>query len=246
MSTSDQATAQLEELLSAAASDGTRQHWDRYLKGTAQFRGTPMGAVRAAVNQVWHGHGLRDEPLSRSLTLAQRWFTHAMTEDKLAAVLLIAEHLTSRLELRHADALAWPLEHGHISDWNVCDWYATKALHAFLTADKQSQRSRAEAVASWANAPGLWQRRAAVVAFVKLAATSPAPFDGFTDLVIEACAANLVSSDRFAHTGPGWVLRELSRHEPDRVETFVREHPELSPEAVRMATARPAATVAPR
>jgi 3-methyladenine DNA glycosylase AlkD len=58
------------------------------------------------------------------------------------------------------------------------------------------------------------------------------------ELLLAACANNLVSSDRFAHTGPGWLLRELSRSHPDQVARFVDAHPELSGEAARMATAR--------
>ena len=74
--------------------------------------------------------------------------------------------------------------------------------------------------------------------FVGLAADADDQYSGFVDLVLDACSANLVSDDRFAHTGPGWVLRELSRSEPERVVAFVDEHPELSSEGRRMATAR--------
>ncbi len=56
-------------------------------------------------------------------------------------------------------------------------------------------------------------------------------------LILEACADNLVIDERFAHTGPGWVLRELSTAVPDKVASFVEQHPELSTEARRMATA---------
>ena len=86
--------------------------------------------------------------------------------------------------------------------------------------------------------PRLWQRRAGLVSFVRLAPVADRQFAGFVPLVLEACAANLVSDDRFAHTGPGWVLRELSVAAPDAVAGFVDDHPELSAEARRMATAR--------
>jgi len=76
------------------------------------------------------------------------------------------------------------------------------------------------------------------LAFVKLAAIAPHPFLGFTDMLLDACAANLVDDDRFAHTGPGWVMRELSRVEPDAVAQFVAHQPRLSKEAKRMATSR--------
>ncbi|MGW0824952.1 DNA alkylation repair protein [Streptomyces sp. NPDC002845] len=243
MSTTDETevtevTALLDALLTAAADEGTRDHWERYLKGTARFRGVPMAGVRASVRSLWRTRRLTTWSDADLLGLAHRWFARPMSEDKIAAVLLITEHLRDRLRNDHIDALAHPLAEGWIADWNVCDWYATKALHTFLTADKAQLRPRAEAVAAWSRAPGLWQRRACVVAFVKLAGRSPHPFPGFADLLLDAAAANLVSSDRFAHTGPGWLLRELSRTAPDRVADFIEAHPELSPEAVRMAGAR--------
>jgi 3-methyladenine DNA glycosylase AlkD len=90
----------------------------------------------------------------------------------------------------------------------------------------------------WRDAASLWQRRAAVVSFVYVAARGEANFAGFTDLLLEACAANIQATDRFAHTGPGWALRELSVAEPERVRDFVDAHPEFSREGRRMALAR--------
>ncbi len=237
MNAVDGATAQLDQLLAEASDEGTRQHWERYMKGTARFRGVPMAGIRKAVRRVWQDHALGERSVDELLDLAHRWFARPDSEDKLAAVLLIAEHLEDRLELRHHPALAHPFERDHIADWGVCDWYANKALHGYL-AGAPDIEARAWALATWTTTDRLWQRRAGLVAFVRLAPTADRQFDGFIALVLDACAANLVSDDRFAHTGPGWVLRELSKAAPEAVARFVEEHPDLSKEARRMATAR--------
>jgi 3-methyladenine DNA glycosylase AlkD len=234
----DQLTGRLQQLLEAAADDRTRQYWERYLKGAARFRGVPMAAIRTAVRTLWHTEQLSGWPTPQLVALAEHWFGQPLSEDKLAGTLLIAEHLAGRLTLEDGDVLARPLAEGKLADWSSCDWYATKALHAYLTANPEQLQARAELVAGWSTAANLWQRRAAVVAFVKLAPQSPPPFPGFVELLLAACANNLVSPDRFAHTGPGWLLRELSRSHPDQVARFVDAHPELSVEAARMATAR--------
>jgi 3-methyladenine DNA glycosylase AlkD len=244
----------LQGTLDAAADERTREYWHRYLKfdsdpagGQAtRCRGVPMAGIRTAVRAVWRSEDLPSWPTARLLALAGHWLSQPYYEDKLAATLLIAELLAGRLSVTDAPTLAQPFQRGHIADWGTCDWYATKALHAFITADQRELQARAEAVAGWSTATasasastgGLWQRRAAVVAFVKLAAQVPQPFPGFVDLLLDASANNLVSNERFAHTGPGWLLRELSRHHAERVARFVDEHPELSKEATRMATAR--------
>lgn len=230
------ATEFLDSVLQAATDEGTRRHWEQYLKGTARFRGVPMAGVRRAVDAVWRewASGWSAE---EGLTLATAWFARPCSEDKLAAVLLIAEHLAPLLSDGDHVSLASPLQAGDISDWNVCDWYATKALHAYLTVGGRLE-PRARHLAAWGHSAGLWQRRAGLVAFVKLAAAADRQFPGFVPLVVDACAGNLVSSERVAHTGPGWVLRELSRTMPQAVAAFLEEHPELSPEGRRMATAR--------
>jgi 3-methyladenine DNA glycosylase AlkD len=234
-------TATLDAELAARVEAKAHRYWTSLMKGEARFRGVPMAGVRASVRRVWSDHGLASWPVDDLLSLAQRWFAGAASEEQLAAVLLLAEHAHGRLRLEHADALAVPLAAGHVRDWNVTDWYATKALHAFLTGDDVVRRElepRARALAGWTTAPTLWQRRAGLVAFVKLAPRAAEAFDGFVSLVLEACSNNLAHEGRFAHTGPGWVLRELSRARPEAVAAFVEAHPEMSSEARRMATAR--------
>lgn len=232
-------SARLDTLLSAIADPALRTRWERYLKGGASFRGVPMAGIRRAMSMVWVESGLDEWPVDDLLALADDWFSARWSEDKLAAVLLIAERLAPRLRTSDGPALRSPVARGHLADWNVVDWYSVKAVHGFLVSATPAEvEARARSVAGWTTGAGLWERRAGLVAFVTLAGRPDEPFAGFTELVLRACAANLVSRDRFAHTGPGWVLRELSRHHPDEVRAFVAANPELSTEGRRMATAR--------
>lgn len=230
-------TADLDRHLAGAVTPGAYDFWTTLLKGEAVFRGVPMAGIRAATRAVWGDHALAAWSTDDLLALAHAWFARPASEDKLAAVLLLAEQMPERLSLEHVDALAAPFVSGDIADWNVTDWYCTKAVHRFLK-DADDLPQRARAVAGWSRAEGLWHRRAGVVSFVGLVPQADALFPGFVDLVLDACSANLATSDRFAHTGPGWVLRELSRAAPERVQGFVDQHPEMSSEARRMATAR--------
>lgn len=197
-----------------------------------------MAGIRRAVRATLR-HGPVELDHAAKLSVALDWLAQPWSEDNLAGVLLIAEHLAPALDDADVAALARPFEQGHIADWNVCDWMCVKAIHRYVTrAASAPDRGRAEAIAAWRDAGSLWQRRAAVVSFVNVAARGEANFAGFTDLLLEACAANIQVEDRFAHTGPGWALRELSAAEPERVRDFVDAHPELSREGRRMALAR--------
>ena len=230
-------TADLDDRLTESATVKSLEFWTSLMKGTAVFRGVPMAGIREACRAVWDGHDLSTWSTEDLLALAQHWFAQEASEDKLAAVLMLAELMPDRLALEHTDALAKPLAGGDVADWNVTDWYATKSLHRFLR-DAEDLPDRAAAIAAWSRAERLWHRRAGVVAFVGLAPEADRLYDGFVDVVLDACAANLEHPQRFAHTGPGWVLRELSRAVPERVMVFVEAHPQMSAEARRMATAR--------
>ena len=59
---------------------------------------------------------------------------------------------------------------------------------------------------------------------------------GFAQLVFTVCSTIVWSPDRIDQTAVAWLLRELSRAEPTRVEAFVRRHARfMSREATRQA-----------
>lgn len=229
-------TGALRAALVERSNPAVEQHWRRYLKGQAEFIGVPMAGVRATVTQFWRD-GLAEANGDQQRDVFSEWAAQPYTEERLAAVLLIAEHLTDELTDDDLTRLAHPLSSGTFADWNIVDWYSTKALSKFVAGDDREQRSRD--VLAWADSDQLWQRRAAVVSFVPHAQQ---PRDFLTDLpelLQPACDGNIQSSsDRFAHTSVGWLLRELSTAEPDLVLDYVANHPELTAEARRMATAK--------
>jgi 3-methyladenine DNA glycosylase AlkD len=62
-------------------------------------------------------------------------------------------------------------------------------------------------------------------------------FAGFTDVLLEVCSSLVRREERFAQTGAGWILRELSLVEQERVIAFVEmRRDELSKEAFDRAT----------
>ncbi len=164
-------------------------------------------------------------------------FAELHAEDKLAGILVLAELLLDRLGAAEMPTLAQPFERGHIGEWSTCDWYCVKVLGRML--EKPDGRATADAIASWRNGGSLWQRRAAAVAFVRVARRGEVAMPWLVPLVLTVCATNARDPERFSQTSVGWVLRELSHAAPDAVSAFVDEHRELlSSEARNMATAR--------
>lgn len=232
------AVTTIQQGLQAKANPKTRQWWESYMKGAIGFRGARMADIRTVVH-TWHeesGAGWRPKQLR---DLAIELIKQDLTEDKLAGILLIQEILIP------AGAIPWRTElkrwarlfdQGFIHDWNTCDWFCVRVLGPLAAAEGEEC---ARQIAGWSRARNLWRRRAAGVGFVDLAPDGDDNFAGFTSMLLEVCEDTVRYADRFAQTGTGWVLRELSHAEPGRVAVFVGRHLELmSREAVRMSVAK--------
>jgi 3-methyladenine DNA glycosylase AlkD len=229
---------QLQSRLEERANSQTKAWWERYLKQAITFRGVKMADIRAVLH-AW----IADEQIETRLStdeqkeLALTLLRETVAEDKLAGILFLQEVLLPLNAIQwQADLprLARLFKEGDIYDWNTCDWFCVKFLGPLI---EQAGEACARATAEWRHAENLWQRRASGVAFVNLAKHGDANFEGFTDLLLEICAATIQHPERFAQTGTGWVLRELSLADQERVVNFIEQHiDDFSSEGLRYAT----------
>jgi len=230
--------ADLARRLARSSTDQARIFWTRYLRGTAKFRGVPMAKVRSCVHAWWADHGLGEHPASVGKRIALALLERKLTEDKLAGVVVLQELLGDQLRVADLAPFARLFAAGHLADWNIVDGFSVKVLATML--DRAPGRAEiARALVQWRGADTTWQRRAACVAFAKLAPAGEAAMPGLPDAVLTICATVVWSPERFDQTAVGWVLRELSRAEPARVEVFFRRHALLmSKECARYVVAR--------
>lgn len=230
--------AALHRDLDARATEKSRAFWSKYLKGDAEFRGVPMGEVRAAVHAWWGAQDLDAARPTAQKAAALRLFEGRYTEDKLAGTLALSELLLPHLTRRDLPAFARLFAEGHIADWNVCDWFCVKVLSKMLDA-AEAPAELGAAIGAWRDAEPLWQRRSSCVAFVNHVPQGDALFEGLTDHVLDNATRLVRDPARFAQTGVGWTLRELSKAAPARVLAFADAHlAELSREAVKSLTAK--------
>lgn len=231
--------AMLQGQLELRADPRTKNWWEGYLKHAIPFRGVKMADIRAVLHRWVQDEGIAGQPGDQQRDLALDLIRLDCCEDKLAGILFLQEILLP------AGAIHWPADlprfaalfgEGHIYEWNTCDWFCVKVLGPLAQAEG---KPCALAIADWRDADNLWQRRAAGVAFINVARHGDANFPGFSDMLLATCAATVRSPERFAQTGTGWVLRELSHAEPARVAAFVEEHvAALSAEGLGYAVAK--------
>ena len=215
----------------------TRRWWERTLRGAATFRGVKMADVRRVVHAWNRADGANFTPAAKK-ELALALVREDATEDKLAGMLVLSEVLLpgGDLGLRDVARFAGLFRDGCVADWNTCDWFCVKVLGPLAA---QAGPRCARTIADWRSSGNLWQRRAAGVTFIPVANRGDENFSGFTTLLLRVCDATVRDPDRFAQTGTGWVLRELSRSEPERVSQFVAKRLDhFSAEALRAATSK--------
>ncbi|MEJ7602231.1 MAG: DNA alkylation repair protein [Kofleriaceae bacterium] len=201
-------------------------------------RGGRPREVRTSVLAWWAAHDLGAHPAAVGKRVALALIEQVPPEAKLAGIIVLHELLGAQLRSADLPAFARLFADGHLAEPRCVDWFCMKVLVTLV--DRQTgRREVTRGLAQWRTAETCWQRRAACLAFIKVAPQGDAAVPGLTDLVLATCATVVWSPERCDQTAVGWLLRELSRAEPRRVEQFFRRHALLmSHEAARQATAR--------
>ncbi len=101
--------AGLDAKLTGVAAEKTKQWWERYLKGDALLRGVKVADTRRAVTALVEEHGFDTGNAAAIFEYAHACFEQPWSEDKLAGVLLLAEHGLHALTIDDIEALAVPL-----------------------------------------------------------------------------------------------------------------------------------------
>ncbi len=230
--------ADLKVRLGRESTGQARAPWTGSLRGGGNFHGVPIAKVRSCVRTWWTDHGLDIHPASVGKRVAIALIEQPMLKEKLAGILVLQELMSSHLRATDLPAFARLFAAEHLAEWNVVDWFIMKVLVTLLDRP-QGRRDVVRALAQWRTADTMWQRRAACLAFVKLAPQGDAAVAGLTDTVLAICGNVVWSVERHDQTAVGCVLRELARAEPERVEAFVRRHALLmSKECARHAVAK--------
>jgi len=210
--------ATLRQHLQEHADPRTKNWWEGYVKQSAPFIGVKMPVIRSVLH-AWHKDFVANHlDAAGQFELALALFYEEYTEEKLAGTLFLQEILLPAGVIRcegGVDRFADLFALGGIYDWNVCDWFCVKVLGPLIQAEGEPCARR---IAEWHVAENLWQARASLVAFVKVAEDS-----AYYPLVRESCQTLIRRQERFAKTAVGWILRDISKHDEGFVRSVIEE-----------------------
>ncbi len=184
-----------------------------YMKVERDYLGVPMPVVND-LTKGWR----QTLDIGARVALADALWQTDIHEARIAAAKLLTQ-----ARIRPDDAV-WSLIKSWGPDfdgWAIAD-HACMAGHRRLTANP----ARVDEVEPWTTSPHLWTRRAALVITLPWARLPhPKPDDIAVRERVLGWAAHYVDDRKwFIQKAVAWWLRDLSKHDPDRVRAFLDEH----------------------
>ncbi|EEE38332.1 DNA alkylation repair enzyme superfamily protein [Rhodobacteraceae bacterium KLH11] len=156
--------------------------------------------------------------VAERVTVADDLWQTNIHEARIAAAKLLTQ---ARIR---PDEAAWDLLQSWLPDfdaWAVAD-HACMAMQKRLSADP----ARLDKVERWTVSDHMWTKRAALVATLPWTKQNhPKPQDlERRDRILGWAATYVPDRDWFIQKTIAWWLRELSKHDPDRVTRFLQTH----------------------
>ena len=208
--TVDQALAELE----AMAAPEKAAEMAAYHKSSRRFLGVTVPQIDD-LSDAWRAACT----LQERLALAAGLWASDIHEARVAAAKLLTQ-----ARIRPDDEGAWQLIQSWLPDfdgWAIAD-------HVMIAGQKRLVwvPERIETVEGWTNSPHMWTRRAAMVITLPFAKQNhPKPQENaIRERVLGWAARYAADPDWFIQKSVAWWLRDLSKHDADRVRAWLEAH----------------------
>jgi 3-methyladenine DNA glycosylase AlkD len=184
-----------------------------YLKTSSlDFIGVELPDIHRTVNSNIKGLEVSQLPqLMRGLWKIQTF------ETRLAAIDVLKVYAKKGPA---EDALA--IADGWIDDadtWAITDPLCSPTIGSMILRDTKVE----DTLRTWRTSENFWRRRASVLPFLYLALKSQYRAE-FNDKILEAVTPHISDEEFFVGKAAGWVLRELSKRDPDIVKSYFEKH----------------------
>ncbi|MDX1781251.1 MAG: DNA alkylation repair protein [Thalassovita sp.] len=201
------------DALKALVEPGRAEGMAGYHKVPRTYLGIPNPDLNDLAKQ-WR----RELSVEERVALARALWDTDIFEARLAAAKLLTQ---ARIK---PDQAVWELIKSWLPDldsWAIAD-------HAMMAGQKrlQADPSRIDEIEEWTRSDSHWIRRAAMVITLPWTKQNhPKPQDvEIRERVLGWAGAYVNDPEWFIQKSVAWWLRDLSKHDPDRVITFLREH----------------------
>lgn len=199
--------------LEAAADPARAADMAAYHKAPRRYLGVTVPVIDTLARD-WR----QDMDVAGRVALADALWQTDIHEARVAAAKLLTQ---ARIK---GDGPVWDLIASWVPQfdaWSIAD-HACDAGERRLVVDP----SRIDQVETWLEAPNMWTRRAALVITLPWTKQNFPKEQDITirDRVLGWCVRLAPDRDWFIQKAIAWWLRDLSRHDPDRVRAWLAEH----------------------
>jgi 3-methyladenine DNA glycosylase AlkD len=197
--------ASLERALRAAADPDRAEHERRYLASSLMHLGASVPAIRRAARALARAHPDLDR--AEVLALVRALWGRGVHECRMAAVELLELHV-GRLASADLEGAVEPLLR-EARTWALVDNLAASVAGPLV----ERFPALGAALDRWARDGDFWIRRAALLAELVPLREGRGDFSRFA----RHADAMLEEEEFFVRKAIGWVLRDASRRDPERV-----------------------------
>lgn len=188
-----------------------------------RLRGVAPSAIRRITRAWWAQHGFVAQiEAAGSAEVGKRVGTILITQRspacKRAGIVVLGELVGAHLHRADLDVLGALLRDGHLAEASLVEAFAIHILGRVLAREGTPARAIYD-LAQWRHAESAWQRHAMCLAFRGLV-PRVAEIGGLAEIVLAICASVVWSVDAIDQSAVAWLLRDLSRGEPELVAAF--------------------------
>lgn len=185
----------------------------RYVKASGlRYLGLNLPQIHNAVRE--HTRSLPPEELP---AVMKYLWELGVFEARLAAIDVMKRY-AAKGDIRSALSItsAWIDD---VNTWALMDPMGIACVGTLLVRDANLERT----LRVWARSSNLWRRRASILPYLHLS-IKQFHRQEYTDRLLAAMKPHLSDREFFVGKAVGWILRELSKRDPDSVKRFIDEN----------------------
>jgi 3-methyladenine DNA glycosylase AlkD len=103
--------------------------------------------------------------------------------------------------------------------WAIVDPLCSPTIGSMMLRDSKVE----DTLRTWRNSENFWRRRSSVLPFLHLAMKSQYKSE-FNEKILEAVTPHISDNEFFVGKAAGWVLRELSKRNPELIRSYFAKH----------------------
>ncbi len=186
----------------------------RYLKSPYKFYGVNVPFLRKLAKDYARANPQGNSKASREFvfTLSKALWEGKYHQEKSLAIMVLEQYP------QYLDTEAIPFIEqmlGECNGWDHADWISINLFGQVLASDISAKRH----LIRWSGAWPLWQRRASMTAQIKLLRSGA----GDRDIFYRIARGMLGEKEFFIRKAIGWVVREISKADPEAARDFLLE-----------------------